>query len=117
MTDRDKFCEILPALIRFCQQGHVAIALATRYLFFFVLGRRTEVNFATENRFHARLFTSLVKFNRTKEIAVIGHRYSWHTQFRGPLCHICRPCHAIQGGIFSVEMEMNEGVRHGARSQ
>jgi hypothetical protein len=55
----------------------------------------------------------LVKFNSTKQIAVVRDRYGRHFEFSGLFHQLVHPDTSIQQRIFSVQMEMNERVaRH-----
>ena len=55
----------------------------------------------------------LVKFDRAKQITVIGHRDRRHLEFRRLFHQLLHPDRAIEQRIFGVQMEMNERIaRH-----
>jgi len=76
-----------------------------------ILVRSTsDVRLATNDRLHAGALRFLVKFNRAKQIAMVGHGNSRHFEFSRLFHQFFHPDTAVQERVFSVQMQMNERV-------
>ena len=86
------------------------VALVRRPIFYHA---RRHVGFATDDRFDARLFRFLIKFDRAVEIAMIGDGDGRHPEFLRLFHQLPHPHRAIEEGVFGVKMEVDEGIgRH-----
>ena len=110
----DELAEIVPALVVFGEQRHVGRALATGELLLVLHFPRGEIDFAAEDRLHAGLVALLVEFDRTVEVAVVGHRHGRHAEFLGAFGEILDADHAVEEGKFGMQVEVDEGIRHRA---
>ena len=108
----NELLKIVPAGIIFGQEGQVGRSLATHDLLHLLHLPRREVHFAAQNRLHVGRMAGLVEANRAIKVAMIGHRDRRHAQFSRPGCHRLGPAGSIESGIFSVQMQVNEGIRH-----
>ena len=74
---------------------------------------RSNVGLAADYRLDAGAFCFLIKFNRAKKIAVIGHGHGRHLEFLRFFHQLLHPNRSVEQRILSMQMKMNERIaRH-----
>jgi hypothetical protein len=106
---RDQLHEIPVARLVLRQQREVIRCIAPRSGTVFVRSR-SNISFATNDRFHSSALRFLVKFNRPKQIAVISDCNCGHLEFSCFFHQLFHPDGAIQQRVFRVQVQMNERV-------
>jgi hypothetical protein len=71
-----------------------------------------DVKFASNNRFHALLVRRIHEVDRAKNVAVVGHGHGRHTQLAYMLAELFDVTSAIEQGIVSMQMQVDE-LGHG----
>ena len=110
VRNRDQFDKIAITGRVLCQQRKMIRCVALRIRSIFDRTRR-HVGLAADDRSDACRRGLLIKFNRSVEVAMVSNRDRGHAEFHRFSHQLFHPHRPIKQRIFSVQMEMNEGVR------
>ncbi len=109
MRRRHQLHKVAIASLVFRQEREVICRIAPRGRPIFMRAGR-DVGFATNDRFYSRPGRFLVKFNRAKQIAVIGDRDGRHLEFGRFFHQLFHSDRTVEQRIFGVQMQMNERI-------
>ena len=109
MRCRNQLHQVLVANLILGQKSDVIRCIASRRWTIFVRNR-CDVGFAANDWFYAGATCFLVKFNRPKQIAVIGDRNGRHFEFSRLFHQFFHSNSAVQQRVFGVQMQMNERI-------
>jgi hypothetical protein len=116
-----EFEEILVTSEVTCQQAEVKEGLAVvRSAVLFEARGLHEVEFASDEGFHAGAFGGVVEGNGSEEIAMIRQREGGHVEVDRALHEPVYPAGPVEQTIVGMDVEMNEifvGRRHRSTSQ
>ena len=106
---RHELDQVVITLIGFSQQHEMVRGLADRAALG-VAAARGDIDLAPKNRFHTALPGVIVKDDRRKHVAVLGHRQRRHLQPGGLIEQLVDAAGAIEQRVLGVQMKMNESL-------
>ena len=100
--------DVLPAGVVLGEQDQMVVTLIA---FFREAVARRDIGLDAQDRFHARFFRRLIKFDRAVERAVIGERDAIHAELLGARHEFGDLGEAVEQGIVRMDVKMGE-FRH-----
>jgi hypothetical protein len=69
-----------------------------------------DVDLAAYDRFNSPFACGLVETDNAKQIAMVGHSDSWHSQFLHSIHHAINGTGAVQQAVIRVKVQVNKLV-------
>jgi hypothetical protein len=69
-----------------------------------------DIRFATDDGLDARALGLLIKLNRSKKIAMIGHGHRGHLEFRRLFHQLPHPNRTVEQRILGVQVQVDERI-------
>merc|ERR1712078_298895 len=117
MSLADQLDQILPACIVFREKRQMSCSLTAWDLLPVIYRLWGQIDLTSKNRLYSIFACSLVKFDSSVEIPMIGHRNRRHPQLCRPCCRLFATHRPIKSRILCVEVKMNKRVGHSSFGQ
>src|SRR5712691_8356480 len=112
MRGGDQFDQIAIAGVVLCEQREMIGRFPQRTGLLLMRVRR-DVGLATDDRLDSGARCFLIKFDRAKKIAVIGHRHGRHAELDRFFHQLLHSHRTVEQRVFGVKVEVNERIaRH-----